>query len=248
MKLLRGYIWLALAFFGWGCSGNLTNLNPTQAQVSAHRTEFATGDRVAASPVYVAGASRFRGALYALSANPNNAALAAQYLDAGIAVSRFNCDDHFRLLTERGAQFGFAAREANLAGGVASAAMGLANAAASSIAGLGVGMALLHSSLSNYTDNFIPSPDLPGLQKLVLKAQAALEAELSANPPTTYGAAESALLTFDQVCSFNGMKMLVNDSVQRAEPTVAPQPASAVQGRLRAMPSQSYVTPVLEIR
>ena len=96
--------------------------------------------------------------------------------------------------------------------------MGLAKVASGIVGGVAGGFAFADSSFRNYDESFMVDADLSKMRRLVLSAQDNMKLEIRKAPPETIFGAESKIIRYAGLCSFLGMKDLLNESV--AEKTV----------------------------
>jgi hypothetical protein len=162
------------------------------------------------------------------------------YVDLALATSRLRCDAFFRAVALRESQRGFAQAGFNSAGGFAAGLMGLVGTASPVIAGTAMGAAFVNALFAERDQAVLPAVDLVALEDLVRRAELVSEqAILVTNRPTTYGAAERAVVDYDGLCSFYGLKRLVTESTMVATPVMAPlvTPLSLGAGRMGPPPS-----------
>ena len=193
-------------------------MNPTAAQSETERSQFTVGSRTettAAEEVLIAYAGRYRTALYDASSYPTDASKQAIYLDAGMAVSDLFCNEFLSVLAKKQVQLEATRDYANIAGGVAAGVLGLLSAPTAAVAAVGIGSAALDDTLSTTQTNFLVAPDVPLVQRLVEEAREKLRNRLQIElPPNSFPDAQRKLLSYDTLCSFNGIKLLVNDAVK----------------------------------
>lgn len=144
------------------------------------------------------------------------AADAAAHVRAGFALSDLYCDTFFRRIAQNLSQRQFARGTTNDVGAAISAVLGLASAGSAVTGGIGAGFGLLDGGFRNYNENFLVTPDLPGVQKLVRTNQAKLREDTLAKMPTNYPDATMRIMEYANLCSYVGMKGLLNESVQDA--------------------------------
>lgn len=139
------------------------------------------------------------------------------YLGSGFALSDLYCDNFFRRLSMRWSQRRFARDTTNDVGAAVSAVLGLTNVASPITGGIGAGFGLIDGTFRNYDEIFVVSPDLPGLQKLVRAERVKLKKEVAEGNsyPAQYADAFAVIQRYSGLCSYVGMKALLNESMER---------------------------------
>ncbi|MGV2842986.1 hypothetical protein ACE1OG_03710 [Aeromonas hydrophila] len=148
-----------------------------------------------------------------------------KYIGTGITYSQLLCKDYFDKLTLTKAHRDFAKSQINLTAGLASALMGLAEASSASVAATGALFSFSEASFDSYNEAYIVSPELSGLERLVKEKQKEEEVIIYKKVNATSGAWPDRLETLDQAervlgdyifhCTVNGMKILLNASIQK---------------------------------
>ena len=207
-----------------GCSHSWRpyQLNPTPTQSTHHVAALATGKKIGGEPSIVSINGQFRTALLAASGDPTAGAKAKAYLDAGVTVADLYCDRFFRTLAERKADNDAARGAFNIADGVTSAVLGLADASTNAVAGASVGFSAIEALFENIDANYLVSPEIAAVEALVFDARATLREDiLTTHPPAGYYEAERSLRSYAALCSFNGVKRLVSEAVANGKPELA---------------------------
>lgn len=143
-----------------------------------------------------------------------------RYLGAGFALSDIYCDEYFRLTDEAQRRRHFARSTTNDVGTAMSAVLGLANAGEDVVTGIATGFGVLDSTFRNYDDAFVAGPDLAQVRTLVLAAQDDFRARTLASDstlPGDYGTAQSVIMRYANICSYLGMRSLLNTTAAAAE-------------------------------
>lgn len=146
-----------------------------------------------------------------------------RYLGAGFALSDIYCDEYFRLTDEAQRRRHFARSTTNDVGTAMSAVLGLANAGEDVVTGIATGFGVLDSTFRNYDDAFVAGPDLAQVRTLVLAAQDDFRARTLASDstlPGDYGTAQSVIMRYANICSYLGMRSLLNTTAAAAERTL----------------------------
>lgn len=148
-----------------------------------------------------------------------------KYLGTGITYSHLLCKEYFDKLTFTKAHRDFAKKGTNLTAGLASSLMGLAKASSAAVAGTSVLFSFGEASFDSYNESFIVSPDISNLERLVKEKQQEEEAILykmlnasTGNWPDriqTLDQAERALSRYIFHCTANGIRILLDSSVQQ---------------------------------
>nr|VFK68375.1 MAG: hypothetical protein BECKUNK1418G_GA0071005_12303 [Candidatus Kentron sp. UNK]VFK73574.1 MAG: hypothetical protein BECKUNK1418H_GA0071006_12223 [Candidatus Kentron sp. UNK] len=152
--------------------------------------------------------------------------LIRRYVGAGIIYSQLLCKNYFDRHTLTKARRDFAKMGTNITGGLASALMGLAKTNASVVAGTGALFSFGEATFDAYDEAFIVSPELSELERLVKEKQKEeeviiykkLNAEAGKTWPDkieTLDQGERSLNDYIFHCTVNGMKILLDSSVQK---------------------------------
>lgn len=184
-----------------------------------------------------------------------------RYLGAGFALSDIYCEEYFRRTDEaqRRRQFGRSAT--NDVGTAVSTVLGLASAGENVVTGVAAGFGLLDTTFRNYDDAFVAGPDLAQVRSLVLAAQDDFRARTVATNavlPADYGTAQTVIMRYANMCSFLGMRSLLNRTSAAAEQrlqqqrqmptTTSPEPAgpptnvaptTLTEGAIPALPANA---------
>ncbi|HVF92912.1 MAG TPA: hypothetical protein VM900_01215 [Sphingomonas sp.] len=145
-----------------------------------------------------------------------------RYLAAGFALSDIYCAQFFIKTDEAYRRRRFGRTLTNDVGTAVATILGLAKAGEGIVTGVAAGVGFADSGWRNYDDSFIISPDLSNVQSLVVAAQDNLRARTlarNAELPEDYASAQTAILRYANLCSFLGMKALLDQSAgeQRRE-------------------------------
>lgn len=140
-------------------------------------------------------------------------AAVASYLRSGFALSDLYCDTFFRRIAKHSNQRRYARNNVNDVGAAVSAVLGLAAAGSGLTGGVGAGFALSDNLFRNYDDNFLVTADLQTLQPKVRDEQDKFRAQSYAAMPENYQDAHIAIIRYANLCSFTGMKSLLNQAV-----------------------------------
>lgn len=138
-----------------------------------------------------------------------------RYLAAGFALSDIYCAQFFIKTDEAYRRRRFGRTLTNDVGTAVATILGLARAGEGIVTGVAAGVGFADSGWRNYDDSFIISPDLSNVQALVIAAQDNLRARTlarNAELPVDYASAQSAILRYANLCSFLGMKALLDQS------------------------------------
>ncbi len=148
-----------------------------------------------------------------------------RYVGTGITYSHLLCKDYFDKLTFTKAHRDFAKRETNLTAGLASALMGLAKASSAAVAGTGALFSFSEASFDSYNESFIASPDISTLERLVKEKQQEEEAIIYKMLNASSGSWPDRIQTLDQAeralsryifhCTANGIRILLDSSIQQ---------------------------------
>lgn len=133
-----------------------------------------------------------------------------QHVDAGIALTNLYCDIFFRRLAKHATERRFIRGGVNDVGAAVSAVLGLTHVPSAVTGGVGAGFGLADSSFRNYDESFVVSADLATLQGKVISEQKNYRDRLKTQLPTTYPDANNAILGYANLCSYTGMKGMID--------------------------------------
>lgn len=138
-----------------------------------------------------------------------------RYLGAGFALSDIYCANFFSKTDEAYRRRRFGRTLTNDVGTAVSTVLGLAKAGENIVTGVAAAVGLADSAWRNYDDSFVVSTELSNVQSLVFAAQDNFRAytlSATAKLPGDYGTAQSVILRYANICSFLGMKALLDQS------------------------------------
>jgi hypothetical protein len=135
---------------------------------------------------------------------------------AGMALSDLYCDTFFRRISRHWNERLFARGAVNDVGAAISAVLGLTAAGSGITGAVGAATGLIDSSFRNYDNLFVVAPDLPALQNLVREKQNDLRKDIERDLPTDFNGAESRIIEYARLCSYTGMKGLLNAAVDQS--------------------------------
>lgn len=210
--------------FSLSACGTLSpyDLNPTRTQSNRHVNQFTVGSPSSKEAnLWISLNGRFRKALLETSDDPRNSIKASAYLESGMAAADLFCRSYFQKLGEQRADNIAARGVSNVADAATSAALGLASASASTVAGVSVGFSAVESLFETIESAYLVSPEVHQVQALVFEARDVLYQEIFIDSkPSSYPDAERRLSAYHELCTFNGIKRLVGEAVTNGEPTV----------------------------
>ena len=208
---------MAVLFLGACASNRIYDMNPKKIQTNEHLESLYKDD----SSAWVNQAGTFKKALQTASAEPTNANNGEAYLRAGIAVSDLYCRTYFQKLSEQHADQQALRDSVNIVDAISAAALGLAGASADTVAISGVGFSSIESWFDTLDAAYLVSPNVDQVEGLVFKARGELYSEILSDPENLiYHEAERRLAAYHQLCTFNGVTRLVNQSIAKGEPKI----------------------------
>lgn len=152
------------------------------------------------------------------SATLNESGDMRRYLGAGFGLSDIYCTRFFVKTDEAYRRRRFGRTLTNDVGTIMTTVLGLANAGEKVVTGLAGAVGFADSAWRNYDDSFVVSPDLSNIQSLVFAAQDNFRARSLAKDavlPGDYGTAQSIIQRYANICSFLGMKTLLDQSAAK---------------------------------
>ena len=153
----------------------------------------------------------------------NEAALANALLSKGISLVDARCDRYFQALGRAAQKVGFAQKELSLGAGLVGMLQGLTGVAARDIALTAGTFGFVGASSAAYTDAFIFSPEVSGVQALVASAQTAAKGRIEqiALTDMSRGVAINVLQDYEKTCEVHTIRRLVNESLVSARPVAS---------------------------
>ena len=139
-----------------------------------------------------------------------------RHVRAGMALSDLYCDTYFRRISRRWNERLFLRDTTNDVGAAISAILGIANAGSGLTGAVGAAFGLADSRFRNYDQIFVVSPDLPALQRLVRQKREELRTSIEANLPQDFYGAQDRILEYAELCSYTGMRGLLNVAVDQS--------------------------------
>ena len=138
-----------------------------------------------------------------------------RYLDAGFGLSDLYCQRFFVVASQSALKRRFARNAGTAADTLIGTVLNLASAGETAIGIVNSGFGAIDSTFQNMDDSFLVAADLENVRHLVHTAQDAfkLEALNEERMVGSYPAARSVIERYAGICSFTGMRRLVNVSV-----------------------------------
>ena len=174
--------------------------------------------------------------------------LSNSLLEKGISLVDARCDHYFLALGRAAQKVGFAQKELSLGAGLVSMLQGLTGVAAREIAITAGSFSFAGASSVAYTDAFIFSPEVSGVQALVAAAQAAAKERIEKIPLANMsrGAAINLLQDYEKTCEVHTIRRLVNESLVSARPVAAFGAEEQANLPLR-LATQDALAPLLKV-
>ena len=135
------------------------------------------------------------------------------FLNAGLTLSESFCDDFFRNANQSARKRQYARGAFNDVGGGVQAILGLAKVTTGVVSGLGAGVSFIDSTFRNYDSSFMVDADLAKLRRLVLAAQDSMRLSMERDKTSTIYSAERRIIRYAGLCTFLGMKGLLDESL-----------------------------------
>lgn len=145
------------------------------------------------------------------------------YLEAGFGLTDLYCQRYFAIATESAQKRKFQRSTGSTVDTLVNAILGVANAGETALAVANAGFEAYGSTYQNIEDAFTVSPELENVRKLVHAAQQDFRTSAFNAMPGSYEGARSVVERYAGLCSYTGMKQLVNDSVTSETRALAAQ-------------------------
>jgi hypothetical protein len=157
------------------------------------------------------------------ASNPNDEKSAKLYLDAGITLSDRICTLWFKKLGEAQATYSANRDIVSNIGALSATVMGLASAPSLAVGGTAAGFGFLENTMDSEVANFIVAPSIAKVEKVVLLNRASYAKDLKSQTISNFYEAEDAIISYDNYCSHNAIKRIVDESVTRASDAISDQ-------------------------
>lgn len=148
------------------------------------------------------------------------------YLEAGFGLTDLYCQRFFVIAQESAQKRRFQRSTGSTVGGLVNSVLGLASAGQTAVAISGAGFTALNSAYQNVEDAFLVAPELENVRKLVHAAQDDFRQKSFKTLPGSYPSARSIIERYAGLCSYSGMKQLVDDSVSSETKSLNDQASS----------------------
>lgn len=166
---------------------------------------------------YINAASSFPAlSLAASKPNPEDGAIKT-YMQAGFSLANLYCSLYFRKLTRDQALLDYQRTQISLASGLATGLMGIFDAGSAATGATGAALGFLGASLDNINTSFLLAPKVESLEKLVVNAHVTFVNGLDPKDYETFPQAQTLVNRYAAICSFRGLKELVDQSVANAQ-------------------------------
>lgn len=147
-----------------------------------------------------------------LKADDRDAAI-QRYLEAGFGLTDLYCQRYFVIAAESMNKRRFQRDTSSTVGTLVNAVLGAASAGEDALAITTAGFGAIDSTYKNIDTAFLVAPEIENTRKLVHAAQQEYRTSAYAAMPVSYESARSVIERYAGLCSYTGMKQLVNDSV-----------------------------------
>ena len=161
----------------------------------------------------------------------------SNYLNAGFGLTDVYCDRFFIVALEAAQKRRFERDTGTTVAALVQSVLGFANAGKVATGITASGFTAIDSTYKNIDTAFLVAPDMPNVRSLVMSAQTELRAQVFGGAlPQTYAGARSIIERYAGLCTFSGMKHLVDVSVQsqsadlKAAAETEKQQSGATQG------------------
>lgn len=179
----------------------------------------APGGIAPASNVYVDDESSFRALARKASTPKAGSDVIGLYLKTGFALDDMYCAQYFEKLTHDQALLESAKTQTGLVGGLTSAMMGIFNAGSAATGAVGAGFSFLTASMDNINTSFLLTPNIESIHDLVTDTHVTMVQNLPKGGFDNFPDAHVFLLRYVRVCTFAGVKDLIDRSVKTSVPS-----------------------------
>nr|WP_166175220.1 hypothetical protein [Altererythrobacter segetis] len=159
----------------------------------------------------------------------NRGPAVTKYLEAGFGLTDLYCQRFFVIAAQSDRKRQFERNSGSTVDALMNAVLGLSGAGQTALGLSNAAFEAYDSTYQNIQDAFLVSPDIANVRKLVQAAQLDFKTRTLKAMPTSYEDGRSTIERYAGICSYTGMKQLVNDSVtsQTQELTNSANPPSS---------------------
>lgn len=137
-----------------------------------------------------------------------------RYLQAGFGLSDLYCQRFFIVASQASLRRRFGRGIGTATDSLIGTILSLATAGETAIGIVNAGFGAIDSTFQNIDDSFMVAPDLENVRSLVHASQDSYRTEtLGKNLPQSYAAARAVIERYAGICSYTGIRRLVNVSV-----------------------------------
>ena len=140
-----------------------------------------------------------------------------RYINSGVALADLYCERFFRQISQSAAHRKYLRSQVNDVGGLFNALLNATGASTGTVGASSAIFTLLDGSAENYDAAFLVAPDLSRVEQLVERAQDEYLSTKGSKIENFYEA-QRFLLRYANSCSFNGIRGLINQSIEAAKP------------------------------
>ena len=143
-----------------------------------------------------------------------NKGLLEEYYGRGVAIAYVNCDRFFARLTATSANLEQLKDNMTISSAFYDTILGLTVNNAKIVGGVAASLDFTSGAISNLQKNYLLSPDIYEVQKLVRSEQRLFDKSVNRNNFRDISEVEMALNDFSYHCTFGGIKTLLNETVR----------------------------------
>lgn len=226
-----------------GCSTANVVPEPTPTLNAEYVAQYAGSfpDNTKRPLQYIDKDSHFRQLTISASRSSDPAEI-SKWLRSGFSLANIYCAEYFEGLTQRQAKLNYTKAQTNIIGGLASGTLGIFEAPASTIATVAASFAAIGASLDSVNSNFLLAPNIEGVKSLVENAQGSIQTQSMAATYPDFATAQSVLVRYVELCTFGGVKRLIDESVKNAKVV------ADTQGRVTIASTENLALKLSEIR
>jgi hypothetical protein len=142
-----------------------------------------------------------------------------KYMYAGFSLSDMYCALYFRELTKQQAMLDWQRTQINLASGLATGLLGIFSSSSAATGATGAVLSFFGATTDNVNTTFLLAPKIESLEYLVQKTHTQYVSTLKDSDYIYFSQAQSLINRYAGMCTFRGLKELIDESVSTAKPT-----------------------------
>lgn len=178
--------------------------------------------------------------------NSGQARLIQDYLDNGFGLTDLYCSRFIMVAAEERQSRRLQRNTASAVDALVGVVLNAVSAGADALAVANGGFEAIDATYNNIDDAFVITPDKESLVRLIQNAQDAYRKQARDTPPRSFAEARSKVERYASFCTYDGMRALVNSSVQLAAQNLKQESKEGKEGAKEGEESALKENPPVE--